>query len=159
VPRNKTLKIGTQPWTSSPGNATVHGNRRTVLSGFLLNRPPSDCEIVCGAPPGSTSCRTIDTSSRRGRRTRCRKISYDAIENSNISGSAWSRLARPKSPHRSFPDSSLESGRFLASESRSKSPAQRPESGYPPWNFNEAMPVFHMTSLSYCSDTYQILLR
>jgi hypothetical protein len=32
---------------------------------FLQNRPGSDSETVCGAPPGSTSCRTIDTASHR----------------------------------------------------------------------------------------------
>ena len=53
-----------------------------------------------------------------------RNLKNLVIENSSISGSPWSRLAPPESPHRSSPNSSLEIGRFPASELPSRSPVQ-----------------------------------
>ena len=46
--------------------------------GSLQNEPQIGCEIVGDGLPGSTSSRTIDTSSRRDVKPAAAKISYDA---------------------------------------------------------------------------------
>ncbi len=45
-----------------------HGNQRTWLLGSPRDRGRSGSETVCDEPRGSTSCRTIDSASRRGAR-------------------------------------------------------------------------------------------
>ena len=50
------------------GDVQRHGTLRISLSSSLPSHDLSGYEIVCDGSPGSTSCRTIDTASRRDAR-------------------------------------------------------------------------------------------